>query len=137
MTTRVRSSIYLSALFRKWENRLNSYYDGLSSLGSIAIFSIPFYLGKHIISPEYWLIPRKRWLHPGMTEKLLTGTLKPQNKQFRNNLFSHLRDLEVVFNAIELSDRTIIRLAVGGTLNPNQPTIHYQTTVRMKTQQFQ
>ena len=132
----LKSLIYLSALFRKWENRLNSYYDGLSSLGGIAIFSIPFYLGKHINSPEYWLIPRKRWLHPGMTDKLLTGTLKPQNKQFRKNLFSHLRDLEVVFSAIELSDRTIIRLAVGGTLNPNQPTNHYQTTVRFNNTDY-
>ena len=25
-------------------------------------------------SPEYWVIPRKQWLSPYMTEKLLTGS---------------------------------------------------------------
>ena len=34
-------------------------------------------------SPEYWLIPRKQWLHPDMTEKLFTGNVdfKPLHKQ--------------------------------------------------------
>ena len=30
---------------------------------------------RHINSPEVLVLPRKQWLPPGMTEKLLTGTL--------------------------------------------------------------
>ena len=36
---------------------------------------------SHIYSPEYWLKPGKRWLHPDMTKKLLTGALKHNTKQ--------------------------------------------------------
>ena len=32
-------------------------------------------LSKTLYSPKVLVIPRKRWLHPDMTEKLLTGTL--------------------------------------------------------------
>ena len=32
-------------------------------------------LSKTIYSPKVLVIPRKRWLRPDMTEKLLTGTL--------------------------------------------------------------
>ena len=37
---------------------------------------------RHIYSPKVLLIPRKRWLRPYMTEKVLTGTLSiNKNKQ--------------------------------------------------------
>ena len=51
-------------------------------LGSISTWGVMCPLAKHINSPEYWLIPRKRWLCPDMTEKLLTGMLSLNtNKQ--------------------------------------------------------
>ena len=38
-------------------------------------------LDHTLSSPKYWLIPRKRWLCPSMTEKKLTGALnKKQTK---------------------------------------------------------
>ena len=37
-------------------------------------------LARHINYPEYWLNQWKHWLRPNMTEKLLTGTLRMQNK---------------------------------------------------------
>ena len=40
-------------------------------------------LSKTLYSPKVLVIPRKRWLHPDMTEKLLTGTLNLNtNKTF-------------------------------------------------------
>ena len=33
------------------------------------------YLSKTLYSPKVLVIPRKQWLRPDMTEKLLTGTL--------------------------------------------------------------
>ena len=39
-------------------------------------------LSKTLYSPKVLVIPRRRWLHPDMTEKLLTGTLNLNtNKQ--------------------------------------------------------
>ena len=32
-------------------------------------------LSKTLYTPKVLVMPRKRWLHPDMTEKLLTGTL--------------------------------------------------------------
>ena len=44
------------------------------------------HIGHCVVSSlQYWLIPRKQWLHHNMIEKLLIGMLnlntKPQNKQ--------------------------------------------------------
>ena len=47
-------------------------------------------LARHINSLQYWLMRRKRWLRPNMTEKLLTGTLN-LNTNFnaeKNSLFT-------------------------------------------------
>ena len=33
-------------------------------------------LSKTLYSPKVLLLPRKRWLRPDLTEKLLTGTLR-------------------------------------------------------------
>ena len=42
-------------------------------------------LGKTLYFPKVLVIPRKRWLRPDMTEKLLTGTLNINtNKQIFN-----------------------------------------------------
>ena len=35
---------------------------------------------KHIYSLKYWLILRKWWLHPEMTDELLTGTFNIKQK---------------------------------------------------------
>ena len=44
-------------------------------------------LSKILNSPKVLVIPRKRWLRPDMTEKLLTGTLSLNtNKQNKKNL---------------------------------------------------
>ena len=31
---------------------------------------------KYIYSPKVLVIPKKRWLHPNMTKKMFTGTLR-------------------------------------------------------------
>ena len=43
---------------------------------------------RHFTPRKYWLITRKRWLRPDMTEKLLTGTLS------LNTTIWHLRLVE-------------------------------------------
>ena len=40
-----------------------------------------FYLTYSFVSESTGLLPRKRWLRPDMTEKLLTGTLSLNTKQ--------------------------------------------------------
>ena len=37
------------------------------------------------------VIPRKRWLRPDMTEKLLTGTLRSQHKQTNKKVTNCLK----------------------------------------------
>ena len=39
---------------------------------------------RHINSPGYWLIPRKQWLRPDMTEKLLTLMFNLKTAKFFN-----------------------------------------------------
>ena len=46
-------------------------FDLQSGLGVVSL--IKTQLTPH--SPEYWLIPKKQWLRPDMTEKLLNGML--------------------------------------------------------------
>ena len=40
-------------------------------------------LGKTLYSPKVLVIPRKRWLRPDMTEKLLTGKLNLNTKKHK------------------------------------------------------
>ena len=49
-------------------------------------------LSKTLYSPKVLVIPRKRWLHPDMTEKLLTGTLN-LNTNKQTNLFNPIQTL--------------------------------------------
>ena len=41
-------------------------------------------LSKTLYSPKVLVIPRKQWLHPDMTEKLLTGTLSLNTNEQTN-----------------------------------------------------
>ena len=36
---------------------------------------------RHFTPRKYWLLPRKRWLRPDMTEKIVDWDVKPQHKQ--------------------------------------------------------
>ena len=45
---------------------------------------------RHKNSPKYWLIPRKQWLCPDMTKKLLTGTLNLNTNKPKSISFQHL-----------------------------------------------
>ena len=46
-------------------------------------------LSKDTFTPRKVLvIPRKRWLHPDMTEKLFTGTLSPNRPCFKGVIYN-------------------------------------------------
>ena len=44
-------------------------------------------------SPKYWLIPRKQWLCPNMTEKLFTGTLNNNQTKISYHKVSRIQAL--------------------------------------------
>ena len=43
------------------------------------------FLSKTLFSPKVLVVPRKRWLRPNITEKLLTGTLSRNTNKQTNN----------------------------------------------------
>ena len=58
-------------------------------------------LSKIHYFPTVLVKPRKRWLHPNMTEKLLTGTLSLNtNKQTKFQASSHLRTYSPVWSEL-------------------------------------
>ena len=46
-------------------------------------------LSKTYLPPKVLVIPRKRWLHPNMTEKLFTGTLSIKPNQTKTFSYAH------------------------------------------------
>ena len=66
----------------------------------------------HIYSPKVLVIPRKGWLHPNMTEKLFTGTLK-FNQSTNQPTFPRIyKYLEVLFLFEAVSSRCLGKVAL-------------------------
>ena len=59
---------------------------GSSSTGVNRVVSLS---KAHLLPKRVWVISRKLWLHPNMTEKLFIGTLriKPNQKSIDSELF--------------------------------------------------
>ena len=78
MYTPVRPSL-------KWDVRGYSLHDMLARRVAIAMGTAYDGFGGQFLNlpPKVLVIPRKRWLHPNMTEKLFTWTLSI--KQTKNN----------------------------------------------------
>ena len=84
--------------------------DPGSILGQVGVL---FPRARDIYSPKVLVIPRNRWLHLNMTEKLFTGTLnhnqnKKQNKQTKGSVFAH---------------QTFPRLTQGSNSEPRAPPL--------------